>query len=145
MKATYPVIFTETTEGKTPYLIYVPDLDIFTQGENFENAKTMAEDLICLHCEMLEDNGSAIPAPSKPSEISLDTPKSPFSDIKDATHTLVLISIDTDLYRKKMSRRSVRRNVTLPAWLDAAARKAKLNVSAILQEALQKELGVSGH
>ena len=36
----------------------------------------------------------------------------------------------------------VRRNITLPSWLDFEATKAKINVSKVLQEALKKELGV---
>ena len=39
--------------------------------------------------------------------------------------------------------KTVRRNVTLPSWIDYAAEKAKVNVSKILQEALIKELGLT--
>ena len=36
----------------------------------------------------------------------------------------------------------VRRNVTLPNWLNQEAEKAHLNVSKVLQEALKVKLGV---
>lgn len=37
----------------------------------------------------------------------------------------------------------VRRNVTLPNWLNAEAEKAQINVSRVLQEALINVLGLS--
>ncbi len=39
--------------------------------------------------------------------------------------------------------KKVRRNVTLPNWLNKAAEDAHVNVSKILQEALMAKLGVS--
>jgi post-segregation antitoxin (ccd killing protein) len=38
---------------------------------------------------------------------------------------------------------SVRRNVSLPAWLDAEAARSGINVSAVLQDALKKELHIA--
>ena len=37
----------------------------------------------------------------------------------------------------------VRRNVTLPNWLNIEAEKAHINVSRVLQEALMNTLGVN--
>jgi len=39
--------------------------------------------------------------------------------------------------------RTVRRNVSLPCWLDAAAERAGINVSAVLQKALKNELNLA--
>ena len=39
--------------------------------------------------------------------------------------------------------KTVRRNVTLPNWLNAAAEAAHINVSKLLQDALMEKLGVS--
>ena len=41
------------------------------------------------------------------------------------------------------SQRYVRKNVTLPEWLDKKAEKASINFSQTLQEALCQKLGVS--
>jgi len=38
--------------------------------------------------------------------------------------------------------KTVRRNVSLPSWLDVEAEKAGINVSALLQAALKKELKI---
>ena len=52
--------------------------------------------------------------------------------------------MDTDLdsYRRKMEKRAVRRNVSIPRWLDKEAEKAQLNFSRVLQEALMQKLNI---
>ncbi|MFQ9115683.1 hypothetical protein [Eubacterium sp.] len=42
-----------------------------------------------------------------------------------------------------LDNKTVRRNVTIPNWLNQEAEKAHLNVSKVLQEALMSRLGVS--
>jgi predicted RNase H-like HicB family nuclease/post-segregation antitoxin (ccd killing protein) len=145
MKAVYPVILTETKDKKIPYLVYVPDFDTQTQGEDLSDAIYMAEDVISLMGITFEDAGKSIPCASSASDI--DAASSPWHD--DLTNegeilseTVTLISVDFDLYRRRRESRSVRRNVSLPAWLDAEAERAGVNVSAILQDALKEKLGV---
>jgi len=141
MKKVYPIILTETTDKKIPYLIYVPDFDAMTQGKSLSNALEMADDLICGYAYDMKRMGIKIPPPSRIGDI--DIKSSPWedednSDIIERTKTLV--SVDFDLYEQKMLKTSVRRNVSLPAWLDAEATKANINVSAVLQEALKERL-----
>jgi post-segregation antitoxin (ccd killing protein) len=54
-----------------------------------------------------------------------------------------MVDIDFTEYRKANDRRTVRRNVSLPCWLNAEAEKAGVNVSAILQTALKQELHIA--
>lgn len=42
-----------------------------------------------------------------------------------------------------LDNKTVRRNVTIPNWLNQEAEKAHINVSKVLQEALMSRLGVS--
>lgn len=53
-----------------------------------------------------------------------------------------LVDVDFDIYRKMQDDKMVRRNVTLPNWLNQSAEKARINVSRVLQEALMEKLGV---
>jgi post-segregation antitoxin (ccd killing protein) len=53
-----------------------------------------------------------------------------------------LVDVDLSDYRRKLEQRSVRRNVTLPSWLNYEAEKAGMNVSAILQDALKEKLAI---
>lgn len=57
--------------------------------------------------------------------------------------TQTLVDVDLTSYRKMLDNRTVRRNVTLPNWLNQEAEKAHVNVSKVLQEALMARLGVS--
>ena len=54
-----------------------------------------------------------------------------------------MVDIDFTEYRRKLDMKAVRRNVTLPSWLDYEARKAELNVSKVLQEALMSKLNIA--
>jgi post-segregation antitoxin (ccd killing protein) len=51
-----------------------------------------------------------------------------------------MVDIDFDAYRRANEQRTVRRNVSLPSWLDEKATKAGINVSATLKEALIEKL-----
>lgn len=46
-------------------------------------------------------------------------------------------------YRRKVDTKVVRKNVSLPSWLNYEADRAGINVSRVLQEALMNVLGVS--
>lgn len=53
-----------------------------------------------------------------------------------------LVDIDSGAYRRKIDTKSVRKNITIPSWLNYEAEQAGINVSRILQEALMNVLNV---
>ena len=61
----------------------------------------------------------------------------------DGISHVSFVDIDFDEYRRKTDNKTVRRNVTLPNWLNQEAEKSHINVSRVLQEALMVKLGVS--
>ena len=130
MKIAYPVIL---TPDETSVLAYFPDFDTGTEGTDLADAIDMSADAIGLLGITLEDEGKPIPSPTPIGEISATEP----GDI------VTLVAVDFTEYRRKHDTRAVRRNVSLPAWLDDAARLANINVSAILAAALKKELNIS--
>ncbi len=126
MKAVYPVIFTRLDDG---YMAYSPDFEINTQGDDLADAIEMVRDAIGLMGIDMEDEKKEIPAPSDPASIHTE-----------AGEIVSLVDIDFAEYRRKNDLRTVRRNVTLPSWLNEAANEANINVSAVLQSALRHEL-----
>lgn len=130
MKLCYPIILTEMDEGG--YLVYVPDIDINTFGTDKSDAIYMARDAISLMIVTLQDEGEPIPPPSDISAIK--------SEEKGAIVTLV--DCDIDAYRRMLEKRSVRKNVTIPSWLNEAAEKQNINFSAVLQAALMEQLNI---
>lgn len=136
MKKMYPVIFTQT---KDCVLVEVPDLEILTEGKDIESAIEMARDAISVTIISLEDNDERIPTASKMSEI--DTSSSAFYNLGETF--LSLVDANVYEYRKKIETKPVRRNVSLPSWLNHAADTAGINVSKVLQEALISVLGIT--
>lgn len=139
MRQVYPVIFTPLNDEKDTVLIEIPDLEILTEGFGMADAVEMARDAIGLKGISYEDAGKELPLPSLMSDI--DVRKGTFAE--DGAGYLSLVDIDFAEYRRKIDNKTVRRNVTLPNWLNQEAEKAHINVSRVLQEALMMKLGVS--
>lgn len=139
MRQVYPAIFTALNDEKDTVLIEVPDLEILTEGFGIADAVEMARDAIGLKGISYEDNGKKLPEPSSLNDI--DVSKGTFAE--DGTGCVSLVDIDFAEYRRKVDNKTVRRNVTLPNWLNQEAEKAHINVSRVLQEALMVKLGVS--
>lgn len=132
MKAVYPVIFTETKDEKDTVLIEVPDIHSFSEGYGMQDAYAMARDLIELHCMTLEEEGDVPASPSKLTDIDPER-----TEFKDAGASFIsLVDIDSDAYRRKYETESVEKSVTIPAWMDYEAKKSKINISKVLQQAL---------
>lgn len=129
MKNSYPIILTPDEIG---YVVYIPDFDANTQGDSLTEAIQMARDAIGLLGIDLEDDKKEIPAPSLASEIKVE---------KGAL--ISLVDVDFGEYRRRHELRTVRKNVTLPSWLNEAAEEANINFSAILQNALKSELHIT--
>ena len=138
MRSVYPVIFTQTYDEKETVLIEVPDLEILTEGYGMVDAIAMARDAIGLKGISLEDDNRTIPAPRNVKDI--DIANATFRD--DGEQCIALVDIDFKEYRRAVDNKSVRRNVTLPNWLNKEAEQAHINVSNVLKEALMEVLGV---
>lgn len=130
MKNAYPVIM---TQGKEFIVVFVPDFNINTQGKDVPDAIEMARDAIGLMGIDIEDDGEALPQASNIADIQA---KAPSSSI------VSLVDVDFTEYRRKNDMRAVKKNCTIPSWLNFAAERAGINFSATLQAALKKELGI---
>ena len=138
MKQVYPVIFTQLDDKKHTVLIEVPDLEILTEGFGMPNAIEMARDAIGLKVITMEDQKEKIPNPRMIKEI--DALQGTFA--QEGESWVSMVDVDFAEYRRRMDNKTVRRNVTLPTWLNQEAEKAHINVSGVLQEALMLKLGV---
>lgn len=127
MKTVYPIILTPAERG---YVVTVPDLDINTEGANISDAIEMARDAISLWGICEEDEGRMIPNPLC------------FSPPHDDNEIVTLVDVDFAAYRKANENRAVRKNVTIPSWLNDLAEKNGVNFSAILQDGLKSYLHV---
>ena len=112
------------------YYAKVPDIPgCITTANSLSEAIDLITDALCGCLTVLEDEGIA---PSSPT---------PQSGIKhDADSILTIIRADTIKYRSATDTKSVRKNVSLPAWMSALADKRGINCSKVLQDALLAKL-----
>jgi hypothetical protein len=69
-----------------------------------------------------------------------DIPKaSPIPEVK-RPEAASYVKADTDIFRRQMDSRAVKKTLTIPAWLNTQAEQAHLNFSGVLQEALKERL-----
>lgn len=125
----YSALFTKTENG---YTVEIPDLTgCVTDGGTLEEATRMIKDALggCL-CT-LEDHGEYPTASRLPSDFFLS--KDQFA---------AMVDVDTERYRAETDNRAVRKNVSIPAWLNSRAERAGVNFSQILQDALKSRLHV---
>ncbi|MCI6255933.1 MAG: type II toxin-antitoxin system HicB family antitoxin [Clostridiales bacterium] len=128
MKDTYPILIVPASEGG--YIVRVPALDIETQGETVTECMEMARDAIGLWGITQEDLGNPIPkGSSKPAKHALD-------------EIATLVDVDFSAYRRAHDMRTIRKNVTIPSYLNDLAEQAGVNFSQILQEGLKRRLGI---
>ena len=142
MKQVYATFILNTKDGSEhPFLVYVPDMKIFTEGDSLADSIEMARDAIGLAGISMEDHKEEIPAPSDQAA-AMEKVKQNAEDIDFSKGILTYVDVDFTEYRKRVDTKTVRRNVALPGWLNYEAEHAGINVSRVLQEALMNVLNV---
>ena len=132
MKNVYPVLIQEDKEENC-YIVDIPDFDISTWGKTIAESIENARDAIGLTGITIEDEGNVLPIPSD------------LRDVKEENENdvITLVDVDFEKYREEHDTRAVKKNCTIPHWLEVKADKAGLNYSAILQSGLKTALGIN--
>ena len=125
MKLVYPAVF-RPCEEKEGYTVTVPDLPgCVTEGDTLAGAILMAEDAASgWVLDELED-GNIAPADSPMEAVC----------VKPGEFVNLLV-LDMDAYAEKYGGKAVRKNLTIPAWLNTFAEKHQVNFSQVLTDAL---------
>lgn len=125
MKLVYPAIF-RPCEEKPGFTVFVPDLPgCVTEGPTLADAILMAEDAASgWVLDELED-GNTAPEASTLSDLP----------VKDGEFANLLV-LDMDSYAERYGNKAVRKNLTIPAWLNTFAERRNVNFSQVLQDAL---------
>ena len=123
MQLTYPAIF---YKGKGGYAVEVPDLPGCTSGgASLAEAITMGTDAAC--CWVLTELEDGKPAPQA----------SPVEKVHPRRGGFVsVLVLDMEGYAEKYGDKAVRKNLTIPAWLNTFAEERKINFSKVLQDSL---------
>lgn len=128
MKLVYPIILTPYDDHSGGYTVEAPDLPgCITEGNNLAEALDMAVDAASGWVLTELEDGKAAPHASNIADVKPDEPDS----------IVTLISLDMDTYAEKYGSKAVRKNVTIPAWLDTFGEKNAINYSQVLREGLE--------
>ena len=125
----FPALFDYDEDGIS---ISFPDLPgCFSCADSDDEALYMAKDALRSWLLTAEEYGDDIPSPSSLKDIST------FSSQKS-----VLVEVCLVPYREAYKNRSVKKTLTIPAWLNDVAEKEKINFSFVLQNALKEQLNI---
>lgn len=122
----YPAIFTKEDDG---FWVNFIDFDgVYSDGDDLQEATLNASKALGL---FLEDM-SEYPQPTTDvSKIKLE--KNQF---------ISFLSIDLNVYREKFSNKTIKKTLSLPAWLNTMALENNINFSETLKEALFLKLNI---
>ncbi len=127
-KLTYPACF-YPCEEHDGYTVTFPDLPgCVTEGASLVDAVTMAVDAASGWILDEMEDGHAIPSASRMQDVK---PSS-----KDGFVSIIVL--DMDAYAEKYGNKAIRKNVTIPAWLNTFAETHNVNFSQVLQNALSE-------
>ena len=128
MNLVYPAVF-YPDPNSSAFAVTVPDLPGCVSGGNsLSEAMAMGEDAASGWILGELENGNEIPPASNIKDIQPDP------EIGEGF--VSLLSLDMDAYAAKYGSKSVRKNLTIPAWLNTFAEAEQLNISKVLQDAL---------
>lgn len=126
MKLIYPAIFYPYSDGSGGYVVEFPDLPgCVTGGKDLAEALEMAVDAASGWVLDELEEGNPVPRASNYQEVQ---PKD--------SGQVNMILLNMDEYAERYGEKAVRKNVTIPAWLNTFAEKQSINFSQVLQEAL---------
>lgn len=130
MKLVYPACFYKEDDGG--YSVVVPDLEgCCTQGDTLEEALEMARDAALGWLLTSVEDDEELPEATDMEDVKLE--------FDNGFKTLLLL--DLGAYSQKYgNRKSVKKTLTIPVWLNETAEKYDINFSQTLQDALVKKI-----
>ncbi|MGN0333852.1 MAG: type II toxin-antitoxin system HicB family antitoxin [Lachnospiraceae bacterium] len=141
MVSTYPACF---FKEKNSYSVIFPDLNyLSTCGETLEEAFSMAIECLAGYLFGLQMSGEDFPKPSVVSGIEINKIEKEL-EINAEESFVNMVGVDVAEYARIHFEKSVKKTLTIPAWLNNAALEENINFSQVLQEALKKRLFSKG-
>ena len=123
----YPAIFEYTQDGID---ISFPDLPgCLSCAKTDEEALFMARDVLGTFLVACEDMDKPIPRPSRALHAG-------------ENQVVHLVDVWLPFFRDREHSGSVKKNVTVPMWLNSLAEQAGLNFSQVLQAGIKASLGI---
>lgn len=123
---TYPAIF--TFEDNQYWVKFIDLEGCYSDGDTLAEAMENAKEAMGLYLEDL----------SEYPKCTMDTSK-----IKlEKNQIISFVSVNLDEHKKKYETKSIKKTLSIPAWLNTMAEKENVNFSQLLQKALMETLKI---
>lgn len=133
MLSIYPACFFKESNG---YSVIFPDLNwLSTCGQTLSEAMTSAIDCLAGYIYMNKKFEEECPSPSLITDINIDKIAVELNISTDDAF-INMISVDVEVYAKEHFEKSVKKTLSIPAWLNKLALEENINFSQTLQDAL---------
>lgn len=136
MLSMYPACFYKEKEGN--YSVIFPVINQATCGNTLYEAMKMAVD--CLAGYLYNAKLENLEVPKAPSMESINVDEE-YDEYESAFVNMV--TVDVDEYAKKHFKKSVKKTLTIPSWLNDLAIENGVNFSQALQSALKNQLHIN--
>ena len=142
MLSIYPACFFNDEDG---YSVIFPDLNwLSTCGDTLEEAMHMAVDCLAGYLYTETKLGNSTPKPSNPDTIDIQKIAHELDSDASVNNCFInMVSVDVASYAKEHFEKSVKKTLSIPAWLNKAALEQNINFSQVLQEALILKVAAS--
>jgi predicted RNase H-like HicB family nuclease len=133
MMSIYPACFFKEEDG---YAVVFPDLNyLATSGKSEGEAMAKAVECLAGYLYTSQNDGEQIPEPTAVGDVSIDEVARELQI--DVDYSFVnMVSVNVAEYAKMYFEKSVRKTLTIPAWLNEAALAKGINFSQTLRDAL---------
>jgi len=123
---TYPAIF--TFENNQYWVEFIDLIGCFSSGNSLPEAMEKSKEAMGFFLEDLEEFPGC----------TTDIKKIKLED----NQLISFVSIDLEEHKRKYTNKSVKKTLSIPAWLNTLAEKENVNFSQILQNALKDYLKI---
>ena len=140
MLSAYPACFFKEGNG---YSVIFPDLNnLATCGTTLDEAFSMAVDCLAGYLYWLNQDDEVIPAASSMQAINSSEIAKEL-EITPSEAFVNMVTVDVSEYAKIHFEKSVKKTLSIPAWLNKAALEQGINISLVLQDALKAQLHIA--
>lgn len=139
MLSVYPACFFKEEKG---YSVIFPDLNwLSTCGDNIQEAVEMAVDCLAGYLYSAKQDNEEVSKPSSIEDIDIEKLSNELG-VSYEKGFVNMVSVDVNEYAKTHFEKSVKKTLTIPAWLNNAAIEQNINFSQVLQKALKEQLNI---
>lgn len=137
MLSAYPACFIKEDAG---YSVIFPDLNsLSTCGHTLDEAFNMAVDCLAGYLYWLQKDGEPAPAASPIEKINAAALAKEL-EVSPDNAFVNIVTVDVAEYAKVHFEKSVKKTLTIPAWLNERALAMNINFSQVLQDALLNKI-----